>query len=183
MNFNWKMILFLVILGGLVWINYRFKNVITRGYNFLSQFPKLILAAIGIMIVVAPFLLKDNSVVNTFKDFLPDSMSKQIDVINGLKNMETIPVTVSTKKKFTGTTRDRRKVPEQLKKKVASDQGWRCKHCGNVLDSKYEVDHILALEDDGDNKIDNLQALCRNCHGKKTLSDDIKRKYPGGKLY
>ena len=32
------------------------------------------------------------------------------------------------------------------------------------------------------NDIKNLQALCRNCHGKKTMEDNIKRRYPDGKL-
>jgi len=44
------------------------------------------------------------------------------------------------------------------------------------------VDHIVALENGGDNNMNNLQALCRNCHGKKTMGDNMKRKYPNGQL-
>jgi len=75
-----------------------------------------------------------------------------------------------------------RKVSDQLKKIVASQQRWNCKKCKNILDATYEVDHIIALEDGGNNDIQNLQALCRNCHGKKTMEDNIKRRYPDGKL-
>ena len=43
-----------------------------------------------------------------------------------------------------------------------------------MLDCAYEVDHILALYKGGSNEIDNLMALCRNCHGKKTAKDRLK---------
>lgn len=182
MDFNWKVLIFILVLGGLIWMNYRFKNIVVRGYNFFSQFPKLFLVGLGIMVVVSPFLLKDNSLLNAFREFLPDSMNEKLDVINGVQSYNNQNRFNKVNRKMTGTTRDRRKVSEQLKKVVASNQKWKCGHCGNDLDAKYEVDHILALEDGGDNMIDNLQALCRNCHGQKTLKDDIKRKYPGGRL-
>jgi 5-methylcytosine-specific restriction endonuclease McrA len=184
MDFNWKVLIFVLVLGVLVWLNYKFKNIVVKGYNFFSQFPKLILVGIGIMIVVSPFLLKDNSLLNAFRDFLPNSINEKLDVINGIKNNnpQNFQPYQNQNRRITGTTRDRRKVPEQLKKVVAANQKWKCRHCNNDLDAKYEVDHIIALEDNGDNMINNLQALCRNCHGKKTLSDDIKRKYPEGRL-
>jgi len=181
MDFNWKVITFLLILAGIVWINYRFSNIITRGYNFFSQFPKLILTGMGIIVIVAPFLLKDNPLVDQIKNFLPGNISDKIDTINELRKYNNQP-RQNIPKKITGTTRDRRNVPEQLKKAIAAEQAWKCRRCGNMLDAKYEVDHIIALEDNGDNSIQNLQALCRNCHGKKTLSDDLKRKYPGGRI-
>lgn len=65
----------------------------------------------------------------------------------------------------------RRKVTPLQKKIVASDQRWKCKHCGQTLDYTYEVDHITPLYKGGSNNSQNLQALCRNCHGKKTIRD------------
>ena len=38
-----------------------------------------------------------------------------------------------------------------------------------MLDATYEIDHIVELQHGGTNNIDNLVALCRNCHGKKTI--------------
>ena len=53
---------------------------------------------------------------------------------------------------------------------VASNQKWECNICKHLLDYTFEIDHIVALCDGGTNDIMNLQALCRNCHGKKTLN-------------
>ena len=75
------------------------------------------------------------------------------------------------------TTKSIRNVPESVKKYVASNQYWKCKGCKNLLDETYEIDHILALEDNGTNDLENLQALCRNCHGKKTARNNIMKRF------
>ena len=62
-----------------------------------------------------------------------------------------------------------RKVSESTKKIVASNQQWRCLMCRNLLDYSYEIDHNVPLFAGGTNTISNLHALCRNCHGKKTI--------------
>uniref|UniRef100_A0A6C0EI20 HNH nuclease domain-containing protein n=1 Tax=viral metagenome TaxID=1070528 RepID=A0A6C0EI20_9ZZZZ len=67
----------------------------------------------------------------------------------------------------------KRNITDSTKKYVASNQKWICYHCKQTLDHTYEIDHKLALYKGGTNNIDNLQALCRNCHGKKTFSDKI----------
>ena len=69
------------------------------------------------------------------------------------------------------TTKTKRAVSETKKKFVASNQDWKCGNCKNQLDHTYEIDHRLRLEYGGSNDIDNLVALCRNCHGKKTASE------------
>ena len=35
-----------------------------------------------------------------------------------------------------------------------------------------EVDHIVPLREGGDNSRDNLQALCKSCHSRKTARED-----------
>ena len=67
-----------------------------------------------------------------------------------------------------GVKKTNRSVSETKKKFVASNQGWRCGHCNDQLTAWFEVDHIQRLENGGSNHIDNLIALCRNCHGEKT---------------
>ena len=65
----------------------------------------------------------------------------------------------------------RRSVSETKKKRVAAEQAWRCAGCDNTLSHVFEVDHKTPLFAGGDNSEANLQALCRECHGKKTLAD------------
>jgi 5-methylcytosine-specific restriction endonuclease McrA len=68
-------------------------------------------------------------------------------------------------------SKNRKNINNMTKKIVASKQKWRCNMCGNLLDASYEIDHINPLYKNGTNDIDNLQALCRNCHGTKTIYD------------
>ncbi len=67
----------------------------------------------------------------------------------------------------------KRSVSETKKKYVAANQDWKCNNCRNQLDHTFEIDHKLRLEYGGGNDIDNLIALCRNCHGKKTASENM----------
>ena len=67
----------------------------------------------------------------------------------------------------------KRRVSETIKKVVAANQQWHCNMCQNMLDASYEVDHKVPLYKGGDNNVNNLQALCRNCHGKKTIYDKM----------
>jgi len=69
---------------------------------------------------------------------------------------------------------NKRSVSETKKKYVASQQAWKCKHCGDMLDATFEVDHVIDLQFGGSNNVDNLVALCRNCHGKKTMQNHLK---------
>ena len=68
-----------------------------------------------------------------------------------------------------------RNVSNLTKKIVASNQGWHCGHCHTQLDFTYEIDHIIPLFRGGTNDSRNLIALCRNCHGKKTIMERIKK--------
>jgi len=70
-------------------------------------------------------------------------------------------------------TKIKRSVSEPKKKFVASRQQWKCKDCKNLLDATYEIDHVIELQHGGSNEVDNLVALCRNCHGNKTLQSHL----------
>ena len=67
----------------------------------------------------------------------------------------------------------KRCVSETKKKFVASNQNWKCAGCNVQLPAWFEVDHKIRLENGGDNHINNLEALCRNCHGKKTSMESM----------
>jgi 5-methylcytosine-specific restriction endonuclease McrA len=80
-----------------------------------------------------------------------------------LKNTETVMNNINTK------TKNRRNVSNSMKKIVASQQKWKCGDCANLLDYTYEIDHKIPLFKGGLNSRDNLIALCRLCHGRKTI--------------
>lgn len=67
----------------------------------------------------------------------------------------------------------KRSVSETKKKYVAAQQGWTCGDCKRQLPAWFEVDHKIRLEHGGSNHIDNLVALCRDCHGKKTAIENL----------
>jgi hypothetical protein len=67
----------------------------------------------------------------------------------------------------------KRSVSETKKKFVASRQNWHCGDCGEQLPAWFEVDHKIRLEVGGSNHIDNLVALCRECHGKMTTIENL----------
>ena len=72
-----------------------------------------------------------------------------------------------------GVKKTKRSVSETKKKFVASRQNWKCGDCQQQLSAWFEVDHKVRLEYGGSNHIDNLVALCRECHGKKTTIENL----------
>ena len=68
---------------------------------------------------------------------------------------------------------NKRSVSESKKKFVAANQNWKCGKCKQVLAATFEIDHKVDLQYGGSNHVSNLEALCRNCHGQKTLSNRL----------
>lgn len=67
----------------------------------------------------------------------------------------------------------KRSVSETKKKFIASQQNWKCGRCNSQLNAWFEVDHKIRLNDGGGNEVDNLIALCRDCHGYKTTMENM----------
>ena len=72
-----------------------------------------------------------------------------------------------------GKNGTKRSVSETKKKYVAANQDWKCGGCHQQLDHTFEIDHRVRLEYGGGNDVQNLIAMCRNCHGKKTASENM----------
>jgi hypothetical protein len=72
-----------------------------------------------------------------------------------------------------GTKGTKRSVSETKKKYVASMQNWKCGNCKQQLNHTFEIDHKIRLENNGSNDVENLVALCRNCHGEKTAIENM----------
>lgn len=82
-------------------------------------------------------------------------------------------IMTSGKTAGTGGAPTKRSVSESKKKFVAAQQGWKCGDCQRQLPGWFEVDHKIRLEHGGSNSVDNLVALCRDCHGKKTAFENF----------
>lgn len=60
---------------------------------------------------------------------------------------------------------------------VASLQNFKCNICNCDLDTSrdFDVDHAIPLANGGRNTLDNLQALCKECHKTKTINEKYER--------
>jgi 5-methylcytosine-specific restriction endonuclease McrA len=87
--------------------------------------------------------------------------------------MPTYQSTAESKLMNSGKKSTKRSVSETKKKFVAARQNWTCGDCKKQLPAWFEVDHTIRLERGGSNHVDNLVALCRDCHGKKTAIENL----------
>lgn len=106
---------------------------------------------------------------NRFVTTLPMNQS---EFPNPYGDMDTSPSYVK-KLMTSGKGATKRSVSETKKKYVASSQDWKCGGCGKKLNAWFEVDHKVRLEYGGGNEVDNLVALCRECHGEKTAMENM----------
>ena len=63
--------------------------------------------------------------------------------------------------------------PRRVRLRVFDAQGGLCADCGVKLGpfNPWDLDHIIALINGGENIEANLQALCKGCHRGKTAKD------------
>jgi hypothetical protein len=121
-----------------------------------------------------------SNMISPILDFTSkQDFSRQSGVGNQDFNYPVIPMpnnnhTVSENRMLqSGKKATKRSVSETKKKYVASSQDWKCGDCHSKLPAWFEVDHKVRLEYGGSNHIDNLVALCRDCHGKKTAIENL----------
>ena len=67
--------------------------------------------------------------------------------------------------------------PTSCKLRILDKQDGRCNTCGVRFDVKVKADfdHIQPLWIGGENRENNLQAICSVCHGKKTATEATVR--------
>ena len=59
---------------------------------------------------------------------------------------------------------------------VAAKQNWHCASCNCTLPAAYELDHVIALSNGGEDCHEtNAEALCPSCHAAKTQRESIQR--------
>jgi len=157
-------------------------------YSFKKYYKMIFYVLLGVGIYI---LLKRNPAqgknmllyANNVVKFMPldktsmDMLSPIIDFTNSSERsfMESFNNVEPQQERMlmSGKGATKRSVSETKKKYVASSQEWKCGHCQNQLDHTFEIDHRIRLEYGGGNDVQNLIALCRNCHGKKTASENM----------
>ena len=145
---------------------YKIFAVIILGFgaiNIINKSPKASyqnMKSIHEFIQVMPI---DRQSKDLLTPFFSQNSSHEIN--NPRQSIETI--------NKSGGKSNKRSVSETKKKYVASLQNWKCKHCSAQLTAWFEVDHVTRLEHGGSNEVSNLEALCRDCHGKKTSMENM----------
>ena len=92
---------------------------------------------------------------------------------NNSNNIPYVPQHNINKILTSGKKSNKRSVSETKKKFVAARQSWKCAKCNKLLPAWFETDHIVELQNGGTNNVDNLEALCRECHGQKTAMSNL----------
>jgi hypothetical protein len=119
------------------------------------------------------------SMLTPIFDFTSKSDTSFMGSMNGFTNnnnnsqMNPVLIAQQQRMSLSGHKGTKRSVSETKKKYVAFNQDWKCGHCNNKLTHTFEVDHKIRLEHGGGNDPSNLVALCRECHGQKTASENM----------
>lgn len=165
----------LLITGGLIYNTYH-DNFLVNSFKKNTKYYKMGAIAVfglGLFLVISRNPTESWSMMNVVKNyihFLPiDRQSK--DMVKPFFERSTTERSIQ---KINGSSRThKRSVSETKKKYIASQQNWKCKQCNQQLTAWFEVDHVKRLDQGGTNDVQNLVALCRNCHGEKTSMENI----------
>lgn len=172
MNIN---LIILLITGGLLYNTY-YENFLFKSFEKYKKYYKMgliVIAALGFYIIISKNPLNGYNTIRAAQQYinvLPmDKNSK--DFLKPFMSLS--PEEKAIQQLVSPSRTNKRSVSETKKKFVASNQNWKCGDCKEQLKAWFEVDHIKRLDQGGSNDVDNLVALCRNCHGKKTSMENI----------
>ena len=102
-----------------------------------------------------------------------DMLTPLFDFTNARDKLNQLNQTPQMKRMMNSGGGSKRCVSETKKKYVASKQGWKCNSCGEQLNHTFQVDHRIDLQFGGTNNVENLAALCNNCHAEKTAANNL----------
>ena len=131
--------------------------------NNVVKFMPIDKTSMDMLSPIIDFTSKNNNDNDSFMENLNEVNTSQMGAgFYGEKRMQN-----------SGKNGTKRSVSETKKKYVAANQNWKCGSCQSQLDHTFEIDHKVRLEYGGGNDVQNLIALCRNCHGRKTASENM----------
>ena len=145
----------------------RCKNILLHANNMVKYMP-IDKTSMSMISPILDFTSSGNNSNNNFLGELNDNTDDQ-------QTNNKMGISNSYEKRIlqSGSKGTKRSVSETKKKYVASIQDWKCKECKEQLTAWFEVDHIKRLEYGGGNNVENLVALCRDCHGRKTAMENM----------
>jgi 5-methylcytosine-specific restriction endonuclease McrA len=154
---------------------YRASKIIQHSNEYLKYLP----IDKDTSSIISPIL--DFTSKHPYLDNIPQgnsgntSSGNQYSMLNMFRTNPMDPPTSYQKERLmsSGKKATKRSVSETKKKFVASNQNWKCGDCQEQLSAWYEIDHKTRLEYGGSNDINNLVALCRECHGRKTTIENL----------
>jgi hypothetical protein len=122
---------------------------------------------------VVKFMPIDKTSMDMLSPIMDFTSTSESGFMENFNDIEPSPTPGQQRMLHSGKNGTKRSVSETKKKYVAAQQEWKCGHCQSQLDHTFEIDHRVRLEYGGGNDVQNLIALCRNCHGKKTASENM----------
>ena len=126
------------------------------------------------MVKFLPIDRESMDMLSPIMDFTSNSNEEGVgSFMESVNGVDSSKYNMDRRMQNSGKGGTKRSVSETKKKYVASQQDWKCGNCKSQLDHTFEIDHRLRLEYGGGNDVQNLVALCRNCHGKKTASENM----------
>ena len=70
---------------------------------------------------------------------------------------------------------NKRKYSTTHRIEIAYKSEYKCNMCQILLPPTFEIDHIIEIQDGGEDVYENCQALCPNCHASKTRANILRR--------
>ena len=130
------------------------------------------------------YAVEENHTLKEENDTLKEAATKhatEISELKALMNHQSAVIQSLEKQKSPSISAPhksvvRKKPNAKERKEIAASQENKCVDCKNELTEYYEIDHIIGLQYGGDNSRDNLQALCCECHAKKSILENKHRK-------
>lgn len=74
-----------------------------------------------------------------------------------------------------GAFSTKRKLNQTHRIHIMYTQKYKCMVCDELLKPDCQLDHVVPLEDGGQDTVENLQALCVSCHSEKTYDHRLQQ--------
>lgn len=117
----------------------------------------------------------DNKIEEEYKKYKQEMLDKVNELQLEMNNLKSEISVLRQKSTSTIVHSHRVKISNKLRDEIVITQENKCNDCKCTLSKFFQIDHKIALQYGGTNDINNLQALCCECHSKKSISENKLR--------